>query len=239
MNADAAPDSPLSHPGTSMPTPGAALPPRKRRRWWVYALWTLAVLIFLAAAGVVGVALYWNHLVKTYTSTTAKPVPAVEASAEKFEELKQRWEAYGLLFLRPQERPAFELTADDLNVALTRFGPLRRRAFLEFIGNRLRLQFSVPLDETRNPSLQGRHLNGVASLQLELKNGRASLRLLSLEANGKPVPRWIFRRMQGVNWIERVNHRPEFDMVVRGLDRIDLGDGTLMLHPKPGLVVGR
>jgi hypothetical protein len=121
--------------------PGLAPPPRKRRRWWVYLLWGVGVLFVLALTLIVSVALYWNHLVKTYTSTVAKEVPTVEGAEERIDELRERWEAYALLYLRPQERPTFELTADELNVFLSRYGPMRKRAHLEITTDRLRVRF--------------------------------------------------------------------------------------------------
>jgi hypothetical protein len=96
-----------------------------------------------------------------------------------------------------------------------------------------------PLDRSGNQSLKGRYLNGVADLKMEMRNGRASVRLLSLEANGKPIPKWILRRMQQVNWGEQLNHRPDFDLVVRGIERVEFQAGSLILHPKPGLVPPR
>lgn len=219
--------------------PGLPASGRKRRRWWVYLLWVLGVLFVLGLTLIVSVAIYWNHLVKTYTSTQPKEVPTVEGNEERYGELRDRWEAYALLYLRPQERPDFELSADDLNLFAARFGPLRKRAYLEVLPDRLRVRFSAPLDGTGNPSLHSRYLNGVADLKVELKPGRLSVRLQSLEANGKPVPGWILRRLQKVNWGERINHRPEFDLVVRGMERLELQAGSILLHPKPGMVPAR
>ena len=189
----------------------------------------------LALTLIVSVAIYWNHLVKTYTSTQPKELPAVEVTEERFEDLRQRWDAYALLFLRPQERPPFELTGDDLNLFLYRFGPMRKRAHLEIMPDRLRVRFSTPLDRSGNASLRGRYLNGIADVKVEFHHQRISARLLSLEANGKPVPQWIFRRLQHVNWGDQLNHRPEFDLVVKGLERVEFQTGSLTLYPRPGL----
>lgn len=219
--------------------PALAAAPRRRRRWWVYALWVVGTLFVLGLALILSVALYWNHLIKTYTSTQAKEVPTVEATDERYDELRERWEAYALLYLRPQERPEFEMTTDELNVFLSRFGPLRKRAHVEVRADRLRVRFCAPLGASGNPSLAGRYLNGVADVKMTLAKGRVSVRLLSLEANGKPIPGWILRRMQRMNWGEQLNHRPEFDLVVRGLETIEFRDGTVILRPKPGLVPQR
>ncbi len=206
--------------------------PPKRRRWWVYALWAFGSLFALGVALVVAAILYWNSLVKTYTSPQSKPVPQVEAAAERFPELKERWEAYALLFIRrDQPIPDFELTSDELNILASRFGPFGKQAYIGILDDKLRFEFSTPLDRTGNPGLKGRFLNGVANLKLDYTNNRVSLRALTVELNGKPIPRWILRRVQQNNWASALNHRPEFDLAIRALDRIEVQPDRLVLHP--------
>ena len=236
MNAPA--DFPASpHSAGSAHHPGGVTPPPKRqRRWWVYALWTFAGLFALGVMLVISVMLYVNHLVKTYTSAKPAELPKIEASQEKFDELEERWHEYSLQFLKDGERPEIELSEEDLNVLLARRGPMRERAYVQIFEDRMRLQFSMPMGQGGN---QVRYLNGEATLKVQLANGRISARMLDLRANGKVVPGWLFQRFQRMNWLEQMNWRPETDMVVRGLERIETKAGAVVLHPKAVVVMLR
>ena len=221
-------DPTVIHPAFSAPQP------KRRRRWWVYVLWIFGSLAALVIALIVSAFLYWNHLVKTYTTTTAKELPAVETNDALYSELQERWDAYALLFIRrSQPIPPFELTGQELNLFARKFGPFRKHAFAEVLPDRLRLQFSVPLDESRNESLRGRFLNGVATFIPVYTNAHLSLRLDTAEANNKPLPRWIQNQLRRANWGEALNRRPEFDLAIRALEKIELRQDRIILHPLP------
>ena len=208
--------------------------PKPRRRWWFYALWIFGSLFGLALIAVLSLFLYWNHLVKTYTSTTSQPIPQVEANDELLAGLKERWDAYALLFIRRKETiPPFEISGDELNLFASKFGPFRKQAHLQVLQNQLRLQFSFPLGQSGNPSLQGRFLNGIALFTPVYTNSHLVIRLTKAEANNRAIPPWIFRRFQGVNFGEALNRRPEFDLAFRALERIEVQPDKIVLHPAP------
>ncbi|MBL9134802.1 MAG: hypothetical protein JNK85_02990 [Verrucomicrobiales bacterium] len=224
-----------SHPSDPNPGAGGTVAPRKRRRWWVYGLWAVGTLFVLFLSLVIAAALYWNHLVKTYTSTSPKTLPTVESPREKFEALKERWQPFALSFIKAQPIEPFEMTDEDLNAFANQFGPMKNQVHLGIMEERVRAEFSINLDRSGNSSLSGRYLNGVAYLKVDYKKGRVSSRVISIDANNRPVPKWLLRRAQQINWLSALNHRPEFDLAIRGLDRIEMKPGALVLHPKaPG-----
>ncbi len=226
-SSDFPPASP-THPALGTPTP------KRRRRWWVYVLWVFGSLMVLGIALFVSAILYWNSLVKKYTTTTAKALPQIELTDDQFTELQERWQSYALLFIRREGPiPPFELSGEELNLFARRFGPFRKHAYAEILDTRLRLQFSVPLDESGNPSLKGRFLNGIATFNPEYKDGRLRLKLVTAEANNKAIPRWILSRLQSFNWAEALNRRPEFDLAIRAMDRIELQTDKIILYPAP------
>ncbi|MGE3312211.1 MAG: hypothetical protein AB7O66_19780 [Limisphaerales bacterium] len=226
------------HPAAPIHPALASPAPKPRRRWWVYVLWIFGSAVGLFLVAVLSAWLYWKSLIRTYTSTSPKPLPTIEATDEQYAALKERWDAYALLFIRRREPiPPFELSADELNLFANRFGPFRKEAHVQILGGSLRLQFSSPLDRTRNPSLQGRYLNGVATFAPSMTNGHLAIRLTAVEANNKPIPRWLLKRFQAYNWGEALNRRPEFDLAIRALDRIELEPDKIILHP--GATTGR
>jgi hypothetical protein len=192
-------------------------------------LGTLALLAFtlLAAAWI-----YWLSLIRNFTSDKPTQLPRSVATEERYAELKERWEGYARLFVdRREPIPPFELSADEINVFAARLGPLRDQAFVEIRPPHLRIQFSAPLDRSGNPRLQGRFLNGIATLLPTYVDHQIHLRIVSLDANGKPIPGWILRRLQQTNWGDALNRRPEFDLAFRALERVELGTDRLLLHP--------
>lgn len=228
MNASSHPAP--AHLPDSNPSGGGA--PRKRRKWWVYGLWALGTLFTLFLVFIISATLYWKHLIKTYTSTTPKTIPTVESVKEKFEALKERWQPFALSFIKSQPTEPFEITDEDLNVFAAQFGPMRNQVHLGVLENRVRAEFSINLDRSGNTSLRGRYLNGVAYLKVDYKNGRVSSRVVSMDANNRPVPKWLLTRAQQINWLSALNHRPEFDLAIRGLERIEMKPGALVLHPR-------
>jgi hypothetical protein len=221
---------------TTSPSPDSNLgAPRKRRRWWVYALWGVGVIFTLIVSLIIAGVLYWNHLVKTYTSTSPKTLPIIESPKEKLEALKERWQPFALSFIKSQPVDPFELVDEDLNAFASQFGPMKNQVHLGIMEDRVRAEFSLNLDRSGNNSLHGRYLNGVAYLKLEHKNGRISSKVISIDANNRPVPKWLLKRAQDINFLSALNHRPEFDLAIRGLDHIEMKPGILLLHPKePG-----
>lgn len=207
--------------------------PHRRRRWWVYGLWGVGTIFVLIAVFLVSAALYFNHLVKTYTSPTPVELPEVAATDDSFQALQERWEQYALQFLKAGTEESFELSAEELNDLAVHKGPFKKRAFVEVLQDEFRVKFSVPLDQTGNEGLRGRFLNGEATFKPEYKDGHIATRLKTLRANGKAIPNWILRRLQRQNWVSPLNWRPEFDMVIRHLDRVEVEPGRIVLYPKP------
>lgn len=218
----------------TVPSQANAASPPRRRPWWVYPLGAVGALAFLGFALLLGAWIYWLSLIRTFTSEKASTVPQTDAVEERFEALKERWEAYAKQFIhRGDSISPFTLSAEEINSFAARLGPLRNQAFVEITPPHLKVTFSVPLDRTGNPRLQGRFLNGVAILSPSYTSHQLDLRLVSLRANGKPIPAWILRRLQQTNWGEPLNRRPEFDLAFRALDRIELGTGQVVLHANP------
>lgn len=227
MNPSTLPTQPV-HQALAAPTA------RRRKPWWVYLLWILGSLFGLVVVLLVSAWLYWNSLVRTYTSTTPKELPKVEASDDAFAQLQSRWDSYFLLFIRRNQTiPPFEITGEELNLFAHKFGPFRKEGYVQIVDKQLRLLFSTSLDKTGNASLRGRYLNGTATFVPEYKDNHLVLHLTAVEANNKPIPNWILRRFQSVDFASRLNRRPEFDLAFRALDRIELEPDKITLHPTP------
>lgn len=215
------------------PGPGSAgSPARPRRPWWVFALGIAGTLALLAFGLLAAAWLYWLSLIRNFTSDKPTQLPPIEVTEERFAALRERWDTYARQFIHRRETiPPFELSAEELNLFAARLGPFRDQARVEIRPPNLRVRFSIPLDRSGNPRLQGRFLNGIATLAPAYSQHQLDLRVVAFEANGKPIPGWILRRIQQTNWGDALNRRPEFDLAFRALERIELGADRITLHP--------
>lgn len=193
----------------------------------------LGLALALLAAVALAASLYWHHLVRTYTSAQPLPVPAVRNPAATFPELKERWDAWALHFLNPdQPTPSFELSAPDLNAFVARSAPFGSNALIELEPNRFRVRFTTPLDATRRASLRGRHLNGVVTVTPRLADGRLHLNLETFEANGRPIPGWALRRLRRLDLAERLTRNADFALALGSLERIEVTADHVLLLPR-------
>jgi hypothetical protein len=174
---------------------------------------------------------YGNYLIRTYTETQARPVPHVEGSPEAQEQLKARWTGFQAAVNGDKRPSPLRLSGEDANVFLSNFPATRDRLYLRIVGDRLEGQFCFPLDQTRQPKLKGRHLNGVATFNLEFDGGLLTLNVATVEANNKPIPHWLLARLQNRNLLQQLDANFELMQLFQKLDTIQVKDGAITLTP--------
>jgi hypothetical protein len=208
--------------------------PRKKRRWWLYVLIGCAGLFLLGVVGLIGVGAYWNSLIKTYTQTQPKPLPALEVAEGSADAVEARWKAFLKDLAAGKQPPPFELSADDINAFLeSKARQLVERARVVINGDKLQARFSVPLGQRGEKSLQGRFLNGVATFHLSFADGWPDLRVATVEANGKPLPGWLLRRVQRLDLLRDLSNSSAFVEVLPDIESIRVEDGLVVIRPLP------
>lgn len=217
-------------PGSSM-APPQGVAPRRRRRWWLYALGVVGGLFMVALALVIALVVYWNSLIRNYTATEPQPIPVAETNPGDVQALKERFEQFKNTVGFQRTTPPLSVTADELNLLVAQNKDLKGRLFLEIADNRLIGKFSVPLNATRKKELQGRHLNGTLELSVSLENGFFTAKVLSVELNGRPIPRWIFNRIKDKNLMDKVNNDRETLDILQSLEDIRIEDGKITFIP--------
>ena len=203
----------------------------KKRRWWFYVLLAGAILLVTALTLVLAGTLYWNHLLRTYTDTQPKPLPNVEASPTAQEQLEARWVEFKEAVAGRKAPPPLQLTADDLNVFLTGMAKSTEKIFLRLAGDRLQGQFSLPLNKSGQGKLKGRYLNGVATFAFTFEDGWLTLTVAQVEANGKPIPKWILRQLQKKNFLQDFDHDWETIEFLQKLESIEVKGGAIIFKP--------
>lgn len=219
----------------TMNVPENPLPPspRKKRRWWFYALIAVGSLILATILGVVVLIGYAKSLVTKYTSTTMKPVPQLEYDPAAQKELQKKWEVFAHAIMNRQNPPPFRITTRDINAFLAQNKEMRGRVYCVITNGQVQAQFSMPLDQTRRPELKGRHLNGVADINLVFQDGWLTISLGEVRANGKPLPGWAVKRLQGHNFVKHLDRDRRFVTLMQEIDTIEVRDGEIVISPLP------
>ncbi len=197
----------------------------------MYALVVLGCLVVLGVALVVAILGYLNSLVTKYTETQPRTLITVDASPAAQEQLKARWLAFQQSVNSGRRARSFKLSAEDLNVFLANIPKLTNFLRLRIEGDKLLGDFTVPLDQTRQAKLKGRHLNGVVTFNLKFENGFLDLTVADLEANGKPAPRWILARMQKENFLRDLERNRDVMDLLQRIDTVQVTDGFVVVTP--------
>lgn len=219
----------MTAPPPAMP---AAKPARKKRRWLLYTGLAVAGLFVLGVALLVALAAYWSSLIATYTEPQPKPLPPFEFTPEARDAVISRWLAFRKNIEAGKSPPPFELSAEDVNTLLADKAPtIEDKVRVVIDQDKLRAQFSLSLAKPGEPKLQGRYLNGRATLNLSFADGWPDLRVATVEANGKPIPRWLLRRLQKLDLLKDVSSNPAFVQMLQDTDNIRVSDGAVVIKP--------
>jgi hypothetical protein len=222
---DAALDSqsPVEHP------PGSK--PRRNRRWWFYLGISLGVLALLGIVAVAGIVMYWRSLIQDYTTTEPQPLPVVQQSDVDFTAFYTRWTTFYEAVGEGTAAQNFQATAGDLNRLIARNADLKDRVRVIITNNQVFGQFTFPLDKAKQRELHGRHINGLVRLNLNFEDGWLTVGVAELHANGKPIPRWILKKVQRENLAKDLDKNPEATAFLHQLEAIAVEDDQIVLKP--------
>jgi len=214
----------------------------KKRGCFFYGCLTVVILGLLAGAAV-GIGGYFfvkkvNQIVAEYTSTTPAEMPQVEMVEADYEVLEQRVGAFGNALKEGQPSEALVLTADELNVLLSRSEAMqvgKGRLHVVMTENEVSGQISLPLDPiAKGPllsQLQGRYLNGTARLGIGMQNGRLVVRLLGVRVNDQLMPKELVKAFETVNLMDQVYQDPQTAQTLSKIGGVEVTDSKLVITP--------
>ncbi|MEK7677471.1 MAG: hypothetical protein AAB676_16715 [Verrucomicrobiota bacterium] len=213
--------------------PLPAQPLRKKRRWLLYAGIALGVLVLLAGTLLVLGVSYWNSLIRTYTETKPKQLSAVDSSPEAKERLQRKWAEFRTSLEQGRTPPPLELSADDLNGFLAGLPEAKITNLFQFriVHDQLEGEFSVPLDKSGQRKLKGRYLNGLVRFNVSFTDGLLFMTAASVQANGKPIPKWILSRLQRRNLLQDLGQNMETQQLLQNVESIQIKDGAITITP--------
>lgn len=205
---------------------------RRRRRTWIWYLgFALVAVAGLGLAAVAGLFLYWRSLVHTYTTTTPEPLPAVRGTELDRAAFLVRWSLFYENVRQGVPTPPFEMGADEINLLLAADPQMRDRLRIELTNGSVFGRFTFPLAQSGQQELANRHLNGRARLHLDFTDGWLTLTVAEMEANGRPIPKWLLHRLQRENLLRDLDRQPELLEFLRQLAAIEVVGDRLILWP--------
>jgi hypothetical protein len=160
-----------------------------------------AALLLLAAAVATLLLLYARAVIHKYTASRPEPITQTQATEEDAQALTTKWSEFADDLTAGRPVAPLTMSSTEVNVFLAMMPRLNKRVHVTISANRLRAEFSVPLDTVAGHSLpglpKGRYANGVALLTVSLgQDHRPRFGLDSLTLNGKPLPDWAKSEFQ-------------------------------------------
>lgn len=214
--------------------------PQKKKHGCFFWGCITSIILAVVLIVVVGVTIYvgYRYLIDTakkYTDTVAAPMPAVAMPEPQRVELRTKVEAFGKgLEARTATEPIV-LTADDLNALVDDNPMFKGKAHIDIVGDQVTAKISFPLSDLKLPfrELDGRYLNGSATLRVSLKDGVLDVRADSMEAKGEPLPPKFMDELKKENLAKQALDDPKARAAINKFESIVIKDGKIIVTPRP------
>ena len=209
-------------------------------------LGAFAVAVFTLAIAVSFV--YISHrvvdgLVESYTDATPATFARQAVSQEEIEYLEQRIELFTAVEDVYSIPEPLVLSDDDINLLIQdhydrefrRTGEAPDQQYsVAFEDGRLRTRISLrlPVDFASGyfSKLNGRYVNGLATLRIRLVDGALDIHVDSFEVGGEALPEWIMRRLR--RELDRIDflEQPGVNDFLENVDSLEIVDGEVILR---------
>ena len=220
-----------AEPPVILPPP--VVPVRRKRRWWVYVLVAFGGLVALAVILVVCAVAYWHSLIKTYTSASARPLPAAEEFGVDAEAVQQRLVEFYTAVTQNGGPEPLKFNAADLNAVVTKDPKLKDHVRMVITNGQVLAEFSFPLAPLKRPELKNRYLNGEVLLGHKFEEGWLDVTVAGVKANGKPIPKWILKQVQkkSGNLAKDIDKNRDVVFFMQKLDSLEVVDDQIIITP--------
>ncbi|MBI5386738.1 MAG: hypothetical protein HZA90_18870 [Verrucomicrobia bacterium] len=218
--------------GPVIPPPIPAPPlPRKKRRWWVYLLLALGGLFVLGVLTVVLLAFYAKSLFDNYTSKEPVPIKRIQFDRDAQKQLQKDWEEFQKAVLSGKETRPFRITADDMNLMMSRNPWMREHVNFVITNGELKARFSMPMRGMGPPQLRDRFLNGFATIDIAFQDGWLTVSVGKVEVNGRPAPNWALGQLRGQNFLQQFDRDRNFVGLMQEIDSITITNDAILITP--------
>jgi hypothetical protein len=218
-------------------------PPAPRSSGVSCLLGCLIVAVILFILAVVGVVAAWFYgtafLVENFTDATPVELPEAQISEAEQADLQVRVDAFEQALAGQGEQNELVLTGPEINALLQQYAsdsPFANSIYVTIEGDSLAGQISLPIEQVVDiEAVRGRYLNGSATFDFSVVNGRPVLFVTSLEVKGQAVPEMAMQDMGNQNLLQDMPISPEQKAVLDKIRDIRVRDGKLIVELKEGL----
>ena len=119
----------------------------------------------------------------------------------------------------------FVLAGRDLNLLIASNSQFKNRAYVDFMGDKINITFSIPFMK--------RYINGDLSGKLIMKNGLLKLEIDKCNVMGFKTPSKELRDKIAFGLVEGLENNPEFRKIERRIEHIYLEKQKLYIKFKP------
>ena len=174
-------------------------------------------------------------MLNKYTDTEPMPLPEVSMSAAEVDQLLRRVEDFRDDLRAGRTPPVLMLSANEVNSLIAHdpeLKQLRGKLYVQFEGDQLKAQVSLPMEDVGLPRFRGRYLNGSGLLGIALQSGILYVYAKDFVVKGKPVPAAYMNVIRRQNLATRANENARASVALNLLQSIEIKDGKLVVIPK-------
>jgi hypothetical protein len=218
-------------------------PPAPRTSGMSCVLGCLIVLVIgLVLVVVAAVAIYFygtQFLVENFTDAEPVPLPQTELSEAEQADLQARVENFEQALQGQAVVDELVLTGPEINALLQQYAsetPFANSVHVTIEGDSLQGQISLPIEQLADiEAVRGRYLNGRATFDFSVVNGRPVLFVTSLEVKGQAIPEMAMQDMSRQNLLQDMPPpSPEQQEVLDRIRDVRIRDGKMIIELKEG-----
>lgn len=224
---------------TQPPSPAdtfAPEPPKRPRGCLFYGCLFAAVLAAIVLL-LVGLATWTTYRAASrFVEDAPAPIPVVERPEPEVEAISARIDTFSDALAAGEATGPLALSADEINALIASFPEFKGRVAVDFAGDKFRAKLSIPLERLGFPIgtlFPGKYLNGTATLDARIVDGRPVVTVDAIEAKGKPIPDAFLDSIRGQNLMEGIEQDAKASQTIGRLESIAVKDGKLVLTPRP------
>lgn len=218
---------------SNMTAPETANPAKKKRKWLKYAIISAVALLLILITTAVAAGIYWKHLVRTYTSAAAVPLPKVVIPGNAMQAFQTKLANFQVAMDGDTMAEPLAITGSELNAVMASLPAFKENLFVEITNNILQCRFVAPLDKTKNKQLKGKFINGRIMFKVSFQDGIATLSASKILANNTPIPGWLFKRIARENFLQKLYDNTPALQFFQNVQSIDIQNNTILIHPLP------